>query len=245
MSGGVMKESSDRALQLYELVLDNGRSASPYVWRTRYALAHKGIAFASVPLGFGEIPTVFGGRFKTVPVLRDGDHMVADSWDIAEYLDRTRPQGALLFAAASEIATTKVLDAWLHAEILRRMFRLYLLDIHNAARPEDRHYFRQSREKRLQGRSLEEFTADREQHLPATRAAFAPLRAHLGAFPFLGGASPNYADYMVLAALQWVASVSTLPLLAADDVVLRAWFTRSLDLYGGLGCDARMKPLFE
>jgi hypothetical protein len=50
---------------------------------------------------------------------------------------------------------------------------------------------------------------------------------------------------MVLAALQWVVSLRTLPRLAADDEVLRAWFTRSLDLYGGLGRDARMRPLFE
>jgi glutathione S-transferase len=240
-----MNEASGRDVQLYELVLDNGRSASPYVWRSRYALAHKGIEYTSVPLGFTEIPTVFGGRFRTVPVLRDGEHMLAESWDIAEYLERTRPQGAALFGGASELATTKLLDAWLHAEILRRLFRLYALDIHDAARPQDRPYFRQSREKRLQGRSLEEFTAGREQQLPATRAAFAPLRAHLAQYPFLGGASPNYADYMVLAILQWVASVSTLPLLGAEDEMLRAWFNRSLDLYGGLGRDARMRPLFE
>jgi glutathione S-transferase len=198
-----------------------------------------------VPLGLTDIPTEFGGRFKTVPVLKDGDQMVAESWDIAEYLDRTRPQGAALFGGAAEIATTKLLDAWLQTEILRRLFRLYALDIHDAARPQDRPYFRQSREKRLPGRSLEEFTAAREQQLPAARAAFAPLRAHLANSAFLGGASPNYADYMVLAVLQWVASVSTLPLLAADDEVLRAWFTRSLDLYVGLGHDARMKPLLQ
>ena len=240
-----MQESSARAVQLYELVLDNGRSGSPYVWRSRYALAHKGIEYASVPLGFTDIPAAFGGRFRTLPVLKDGDHMLAESWHIAEYLDRTRPQAAALFGGASEIATTKLLDAWLQTEILRRLFRLYALDIHDAVRPQDRPYFRQSREQRLQGRSLEEFTADREQQLPAARAAFAPVRAHLASSPFLGGASPNYADYMVLGVLQWVASVSTLPLLAADDEMLRAWFTRSLDLYGGLGREARMKPLFE
>lgn len=55
---------------------------------------------------------------------------------------------------------------------------------------------------------------------------------------------PQLCDYMVLAALQWLVSVSTLPLLAADDAVLRGWFTRSLDLYAGLGRDARTRPLF-
>lgn len=231
-------------LKLYELVLQNGRSASPYVWRTRYVLARKGIRFESVPLGFGEIAAAFGGRFKTVPVISDGEVMLAESWDIAEYLDHNYTHGAALFAGDSELATTKLLDAWLHAEVLRRLFRLYLLDIYNAARPEDRDYFRQSRERRLNGRTLEQFTAGREQQLPATREAFAPLRAQLASFPFLGGAGPNYADYMVLAALQWVASVSTLPLLASDDVVLRAWVERGFDLYGGVGRDARMRPLF-
>lgn len=239
-----MNAAAHRKLRLYELVLENGRSASPYVWRTRYALAHKGLEFESVPLGFTEIPTVFAGRFKTVPVISDGDTMLAESWDIAGYLDQAYPHSARLFSGDSEIATLKLLDAWLHAEILRRMFRLYLLDIHNAARPEDRAYFRASREKRLQGRSLEQFTADRESRLPAMREAFAPVRTHLAGFPFLGGRAPNYADYMLLAALQWIASVGTVPLLAADDEMLRAWFNRCSALYRAAGPDARMKPLF-
>ena len=66
-------------MRLYELVLENGRSASPFVWRIRYALAHKGIAYECVPLGFIEIPKVFGGRFKTVPVIEHGEAMMAES----------------------------------------------------------------------------------------------------------------------------------------------------------------------
>jgi glutathione S-transferase len=240
-----MSGSAASPLKLYELVLDNGRSASPYVWRTRYVLAYKGIEFESVPLGFSEIPAAFGGRFKTVPVICDGDTMLAESWDITEYLDRSYAPGTPLFGGASEVATTKLFDAWLQVEIVRRLFQLYALDIHNAARPEDRPYFRQSREKRLKGRTLEDFTADRASRLPAAREAFGPLRAHLARFPFLGGARANHADHLVLALLQWVASVSTLPLLAADDQLLRAWFSRSLDLYGGVGRDSRMRPLFE
>jgi len=235
---------SGARLRLYELVLANGRSASPYVWRIRYALAHKGIEFESVPLGFTEIPAAFGGRSRTVPVIEEGGVMLGESWDIAEYLDRTRPD-ARLFSGDSELATTKLLDAWLHAEVLRRMFGLYVLDIYNAARPEDRAYFRESRERRLNGRTLEEFTADRVQRLPAMRTALAPLRAHLGQHPFLGGGAPNYADYMVLGALQWVASVSTLPLLEAKDALLRSYYERSLALFDGLGRDPRAQPLFE
>jgi glutathione S-transferase len=230
---------------LYELVLENGRSASPFVWRIRYALAHKGMSFDSMPIGFTEIPKVFGGRFKTVPVICHGDTMLAESWDIAEYLDRAFPSQRPIFSSPAEHAMVRLMDTWFTAEILRRMFRLYVLDVHNAARPEDRPYFRQSREGYLKGASLEEFTSDRAERLPELREALKPLRSHLSQYPFLGGSTPNYADYIALGAFHWVASVSTLPLLSSGDQALRGWLDRGFDLYGGLGCDSRMKPLFE
>jgi glutathione S-transferase len=232
-------------IRLYELVLENGRSSSPYVWRIRYALAHKGIPYGSVPIGFTDIPKMFGGRFKTVPVIEHGDTMLAESWDIAEYLDRAFPSQPALFSSPSENAMVRLIDAWFSAEILRKMFRVYLLDVHDAARPEDRPYFRQSREGMLKGRTLEELTKDRESSLPALRNALSPLRSQLSRFPFLGGGAPNYADYVALGAFHWVASISTLPLLATNDDVLRGWLDRGFDLYEGLGRDPRMKSLFE
>jgi glutathione S-transferase len=232
-------------VRLYELVLDNGRSASPYVWRIRYALAHKGIPFDSVPLGFSDIPKIFDGRFKTVPILEHGDTVMAESWDIAQYLERAFPQSRPLFSSPTEQAMVRLMDAWFLAEVLRKLFRLYVLDVYNAARPQDQAYFRHSREARIKGTSLEAFTADRVQYLPALRESLAPLRAQLSANIFLGGETPNYADYIALGAFQWVASVATLPALASSDQVLRAWLDRGFDLYGGLGRDARQRPLFE
>jgi glutathione S-transferase len=240
-----MDTPADAKIRLYELVLENGRSSSPYVWRIRYALGHKGIPFESVPIGFTDIPKMFGGRFKTVPVIEHGDTMLAESWDIAEYLDRAFPNQPALFSSPSENAMVRLNDAWFSAEILRKMFRVYLLDVHDAARPEDRPYFRQSREEMLKGRTLEAMTKDRESSLPALRNALSPLRSQLSRFPFLGGSAPNYADYLALGAFHWVASVSTLPLLAATDDALRAWLDRGFDLYEGLGRDPRMKSLFE
>jgi glutathione S-transferase len=230
--------------RLYELVLDNGVSASPYVWRIRYALAHKGLRWETVPLGFTEISAAFGGRFKTVPVIAQGDTLLAESWDIAEYLDRAFPDRPALFSGPAELAMVRLAEAWFSAEIQRRMFLVYVLDIHDAARPQDRAYFRRTREERLKGRTLEQAAADRESVLPVLRGALAPLRAHLSRFPYLGGSGPNYADYIALGAFLWVASVSTLPLLARDDT-LRAWIDRSFDLYDGLGRDPRMHALFE
>jgi glutathione S-transferase len=232
-------------IRLYELVTQNGRSVSPYVWRIRYSLAHKGLPFESVPLGFSAIATQFGGRFKTVPVIEHGATIMAESWDIVEYLDHVFPDRPLLFGSAGERATLRLLENWIGAEILRPMFRIYALDILNAARPEDRPYFRSSRESWLKGVTLEEFTADRASRLPKFREGLLPLRAHLARFPFLGGGTPNYADYMVLGLFQWVGTVSTLPLLAKDDDALRAWLDRGFDLYGGIGRAPGMQPLFE
>jgi glutathione S-transferase len=231
-------------IKLYELALANGRSASPFVWRIRYALAHKGLAFDSEYLGFREIPARFAGRFKTVPVLECGDTMMAESWDIAEYLDRAYPDHRPLFSSPAELAMVRLTDQWFTAEVLRKLFRIYLLDVHDAAHALDQPYFRESREQGfLRGRSLEDFTADRLSRLPALREALAPLRAHLAKFPFLGGADANFADYIVLGAFIWAGSVATVPPLQADDP-LRPYLERGLDLYGGLGRDPRMRALY-
>ena len=232
-------------MRLYELVLENGRSASPFVWRTRYSLAHKGLPFESMPLGFTDIAKQFGGRFKTVPIIEDGATVMHESWDIADYLDRTYPDRPPLFCNESERATVRLLDSWLTFDILRKMFRIYALDIHNAARPDDRPYFRSSRERWLKGTTLEEYTADRDAQLVILRQALQPLRSHLANHSFLGGSRPNYADYIALGLFQWVGSVSTLPMLATDDHALKSWVDRGFDQFNGLGRDPRTQPLFE
>lgn len=232
-------------IKLYELVLQNGRSSSPFVWRVRYALAHKGLPFEAVPLGFVDIPATFNGECKTLPVLTYGQVRLADSWDIAEQLDAAFPETPALFSGPAELAMVRLFDAWFTPTVMRKLFGIYALDIHDSARPQDQPYFRQSREARFKGKTLEQFTADRGSLIPAVRESLAPLRAHLGRFPYLGGEAPNYADYIALGAFLWVASVSSLPLLDKADEVMRAWIDRNLDLYGGIGHDARMKPLFD
>jgi glutathione S-transferase len=206
-------------------------------------MAHKGLPCESVPVGFTEIQRVFAGRFKTVPVLEDGETQLAESWDIVEYLDRVFPERPL-FSSRAEHAMVRLFDMWFSIEVQRRMIGVYVLDVHNAARAEDRGYFRHSREARFKA-PLEDLVADRASRLPALREALQPLRLHLARFPYLGGTAPNYADYIALGSLQWVGSVSRLPLLGADDEALRAWLQRGFDLYGGLGRDPRLQPLVE
>ena len=93
------------------------------------------------PLGVYRYRKAFDGRFKTLPVLEHGDTMLSESWDIAEYIDREFPAGPALFACPAEREMVRLMDSWFASEVMRKLFRIYVLDIHDAARPRDRPYF--------------------------------------------------------------------------------------------------------
>lgn len=230
-------------IKLYQLVIANGLGISPYVWRIRYALAHKGLAADLTSLGFAEIAGAAGGGFKTVPIIEDGERAVGDSWAIADYLDETYPDRPLLGSSDAR-ALAAFFDNWFLSQVMRRMFGLYVLDIHDQAAPGDQPYFRKSREARLRGATLEAHVAGREARLPELREALQPMRMTLADRPWLGGDAPNYADYIALGGFLWAAGVATLPPLAKDDPLLD-WLQRGRDLFGGLGHDPRQHPLSD
>jgi glutathione S-transferase len=221
---------------VYDLAGIDDRRFSPYCWRTKFALAHKGLAFEARPLAFTEIPAACGGGHATVPILQDGERIVGDSWAIADYLDAAYPDKPRLFATPTERALCRFHEAWLFPSlILPLILPIYVKDIHDHVQEKDRAYFRQSREKRF-GRTLEEMSAGREAKLDAARASLEPVRMTLTrqGQAFMSGDKPGYADYITAGALLWVASVATLPLLKEDDPVV-GWFERVRDLYDGLG----------
>ncbi len=219
------------ARELYELVgSDPQRRFSPYCWRARMALAHKGLDATPVPWRFTETERLAFANHDKVPVLVDGETAVGDSWAIAEYLERTYPDRPSLFGGAKP--AIRFIAAWTDQTVNPALVRLIVSDIEPLVDASARTYFRTSREARLGG-TLEQVTAGREQRLPEFRRLLAPLRSALRAQPFLGGAAPDYADYAVFGSFQWARAVSPLPLLAADDPV-RDWRERLLDLYDGL-----------
>jgi glutathione S-transferase len=227
------------ARQLYELVgTDPARRFSPFCWRSRMALAHKGLDADIVPWRFTENArlTALGG--KTVPILIDGEATLTDSWDIALHLDRAYPQAPALFQGPPE--TYRFIGAWTDMVLHLGVAKLIVSDIVPLLGPGEAAYFTESREKRF-GMPLAQVTAGREARLPEFRASLAPLRRTLGMQPFLGGATPDYADYTVLGGFMWARSVSPLRLLEPGDEV-HAWRERMLDLFGGL---ARAAPALE
>ena len=227
--------------RLFELVTDDGCSISPYVWRTKYALAAKGLPYESCGVGFVDVPTIGSGSFATLPVLEEaGGRWVGDSWAIAGYLDETYPEPAL-FSCGGEHALALFFDKWLAVEVISRLFRICVLDIHDRLRAADKAYFRQSRETRLR-QSLEVTQAERERHLPALRNSLQPMRLTLRTSPFLGGSSPGYADFIAIGAFIWAGAVATVDLLERDDPLLD-WVDRCLSLYGGIGASLALPGL--
>ena len=72
---------------LYDLVGRGDLRFSPNCWRSRMALAHKGLECEARPVRFTEIASICGGTQQTLPVLQDGDRVIGDSWPIAGYLE--------------------------------------------------------------------------------------------------------------------------------------------------------------
>ena len=222
---------------LYELAgKDDAVRFSPYCWRIRFALAHKDLPTETVAWHFTDKQAIeFSGQGR-VPVLVDGKKVVHDSFAIASYLEDAYPDHPPLFPSGS-VAETLFINAWADSIIHPLISRMVVSDIIDVLRPEDRDYFRETREK-LFGRKLEEVTADRDQTAIAFRAALQPVRIVLKAQEWLGGDQPSYADYVLGGSLMWARCVSKFELLEEDDVVAD-WFERLRGLYDDLGENAQ------
>ncbi|HEX3862677.1 MAG TPA: glutathione S-transferase family protein [Stellaceae bacterium] len=227
-------------ITLYDLAgAEADRRFSPFCWRTRMALAHKGFDdVTTVPWHFTEkdkLPTPNDGR---VPVICDGGRVVHDSTVIADYLEERYPERPSLFTGGGR-GLVRFVQNWTETVVQPGLIGLVVLDIHRHIGPEDQVYFRHSREARL-GHSLEKTVEDRTERLPAFRASLEPLRRTVERQDFVSGDAPGYADYVVFGAFQWARAISDFELLAAGDPV-RVWRGRILDLFGGL---ARRAPAY-
>ena len=212
---------------------DKTRPFSPHVWKTKLSLAHKGLAFDIAPVGFTEIPKLEEGATRIVPLLRDGDELVNDSFDIALYLERAYPDRPTLFAGEGGKAMARFVEGWSQMTLHPAIVRIAIMDINDSLDPVDQAYFRRSREERF-GKSLEAVAEAGRADLETFSTKLEPLRHMLKFQCFLGGDAPLFADYIVFGALQWARIVSPHRLLADGDVVTE-WFERCLDLHGGLG----------
>ncbi len=220
-------------IKLYDLSGDDGRRFSPYCWRTRMALAHKGLEFETEPTIFAEIGNIGDGHQVSVPVIEDGDKTIRDSFDIALYLEATYPDRPSLFAGAGGQSAARFVESWSFATLHGQIAKMIITDVHKSLNPADHDYFRKSREKMFRG-SLESIVEGREDRLPEFHASLQPLRTMLDRQPFIGGDAPLYHDHIVFGTLQWPRIVGGFDLMPEADDPVSQWFERCLDLYDGL-----------
>jgi glutathione S-transferase len=223
-------------ITLFELGAANGRRYSQFSWRTRMALAHKGLACETVPVRVSDKAAIaFSGQDK-VPILKDGDHVVFDSWKIAEYLESAYPDRPSLFGGEIGHGLTRFINTLTDRLLIGKIVPALMLDVLDLVDAQDAAHLRKL--ERLFKKSMEEMAAQREHSVTDFRRALDPLRVTLRSQPFLAGAAAAYADYVVFSVFQWARIVSSTELLEAADAMV-AWRERMLDLFDGL---ARKEP---
>ncbi len=230
-------------ITLYDLAAaEEDRRFSPYCWRTKMALKHKGLEFEAVPWRFTDKEAIAFAKASTVPVIKDGATVVADSWNIAVYLDEAYPQRPGLFASVESRALAEFFGQWVLRGPQLAVFKVILPDIFQRIAAKDQAYFRASREKRF-GMTLEQFAGEPKQALAAFRGALDPVRPCVVQHNFVSGNGPGYADYTLFGLFQWARCISPIRLLEPDDPVY-AWRERMLDLFGGYAREAKGYPVW-
>ena len=226
----------------FDLALSTGCTISPFVWATKYAIAHKGLEMEVVPGGFTGIMERTGGRSERLPVIVDQSEWVLDSWLIAEHLDRAYPDRPTLIGDPGVKPLAQFLETWLWQQAIGPWMSCYIKSYRDLSLPQDHDYVTRSREAMF-GRKIEDIVVGREARLPLVPPNLELLRGILREHRWLGGETPNYADYRALSVFLFCASVADTPPLTEDDP-LRDWIDRGFDLYGGLGRHPGMHSLF-
>lgn len=215
-------------IKLYELAgQDEAVRFSPYTWRVRLALLHKGLPFEGIPWRFTDKAAIAPADSKTVPVINTGSGWVKDSFEICRYLDEHHDGEPLI----EDVAMASFFNNWATRTVSLELFPMVAADIWSILTPEDQVYFRQTRERFL-GRKLEEAQAGREDATPAFLNTLNPVRDMLSGGKFLSGAAPGWSDYTMASIFIWARTVSDYDVLD-DDMVMTEWFERMLDLYDG------------
>lgn len=219
---------------LYSLCgADESRPFSPHCWKVVQALHHKGLDFVERPTPFTQIPALENGFSRTVPILRDGNELIRDSFQIALYLEDRYPDRPTLFGGEGGKALSRFVERFSQSIVHPMVTNIAVADIHDMLDETDRIYFRNSREAFL-GRRLEEVKAERATVIAEFPAKLEPVRQTLKYQDFLGGDGPLFADYILFGALQWMRITAGTKVLAEDDPVA-LWFERCLDLHDGAG----------
>ena len=219
-------------ITLWELGGKNDRRYSLFSWRTRMALRHKGLAFEMVPTHMSDKAAIAFSGGKTVPIIKDGEAVLRDSWNIAEHLEDRYAELPSLFGGAIGRGVTRTFNTWVDRVLVAAMMPVVAADIYERIADEDQQFFRQMFEGFLKC-TLEQARERRPDALSRFTRTVEPMQAALKRQPFVCGAAPAYGDYILFSVFQWARIMSPQDVLVAGEPLV-AWRERILDLHDGL-----------
>ena len=195
-------------LELYQFEL------SQYSEKVRFLLDYKGLEYRKIEVtpGVGQVEVFQMSGQRQVPVLKDGETVVADSTEIAMYLDRTYPDRPLVPSSAKERGLTLLMEEWADESIGIKSRTAFIgaLNRNEALRaavlPPDTPDFVKSIVSGIPSDLLETLGSGVGMGGEALKAAEGSLKQDLDALcliigeqPYLTGNTPTLADFSVAA----------------------------------------------
>lgn len=205
-------------MKLYERLGANNLCPSPIGYRVRVALSLKGMDCERIPMRFADVDRLEAETgSRTCPAMVDGMVRLTDSEAIVRHLDTVRPQRPV-FRDEDKHFDLNAIERELGARA-GKVIAPWFID---RLCPEDRDYYRRSREERY-GMSFAELVAHRSASELDLAFSVGRVSAKLERSPFFSGDQPGFADAVVYGYLLWIelADASAVPELPPD---MAAWY---------------------
>jgi len=189
---------------------------SPNPWKTRYVLNYKQLPYTTVALEYTDLESEFkkvhipptskkadGSPLYTSPAIVDGEYGVplADSYTIAEYLDKAYPTTPKVIPPGSEALQAAFYDQF--QELMTPLWALYLPRVPvTLLNPPSEEYFTRTRSVRF-GKPLKDLEPaegkGRAEVWKEVQARFDAIDRWLSKSPgpFFMGEAPTFADFTV------------------------------------------------
>jgi len=218
---------------LYELDAINEQYFSPYTWRIIMSLHHKGLYLDTkrVQVKFSDKSLISHKGFKTVPVLEDGDIWTGESLKIAKYLEEAYPDKPSLFGGKEQMELTSIINNMLDPKILSILARIIVADVYKVLQPDDKNYFRETREKML-NKKIEDIDIESKKYITFLQKELNPFRRIIKDNNYFTGDKPMYCDYLLFGFFMWARNTSSKQILDRDDLLWH-WRDRMLNLFDG------------
>ena len=207
-------------IEVYDLAGADSLRFSPFCSRTKAALRYKGLDYTTLPIRFCDKDKLAFSKQDRVPVIRDNDTVVSDSWKIAEYLEDHYPE-AKLFPGPGMKEACRFFNLYIDNTLHPALFPVLVHDIFEKIEPVDRDYFRENREARL-GATLEDIATRRDDFRPRLKSVLADLEAVALGHEYLFEVF-TYADVCLFGSFTFAMRVSDEPLFDATPSLARWW----------------------